>query len=220
MIRTENLVKYYKLGVLDVQVLKGISLEIKDGEFVSIMGASGSGKSTLLNILGCLDIPTSGRYFLGENPVDSMSDDQLSDVRANFIGFVFQSFQLMKYLNVIENVKLPMEYVNRSAKESDLQARKWLERVRLDHRLDHYPRQLSGGERQRAAIARALVKSPKLILADEPTGNLDRKVEGEIIDLFRELNRELKVTLIVVTHSLEVAEMTDRIIVIRDGKLQ
>ncbi|HOY66086.1 MAG TPA: ABC transporter ATP-binding protein [Candidatus Ozemobacteraceae bacterium] len=220
MIRLEEIRKTYKLGIVDVPVLRGVSLHIARGEFVSIMGASGSGKSTLLNILGCLDVPTSGRYLLEDQAVDVLADNALSDLRARFIGFVFQRFHLIKYLSVLDNTKLTMEFINMADREADEAARHWLGRVRMDHRLDHYPHQLSGGERQRVAIARALIKTPKLILADEPTGNLDEAVGNEIIGLFRELNRELGLTIIMVTHSPEIASRTDRIIHIRDGLIQ
>ncbi|MBU1108769.1 MAG: ABC transporter ATP-binding protein [Candidatus Riflebacteria bacterium] len=220
LISVDNMVKHYNLGLVDVPVLQGLSFSINPGEFLSIMGPSGSGKSTLMNILGCLDTPTSGSYMLEGVAVETLNDDQLSDIRAKAIGFIFQQFHLLKYLTVLDNVKFPLEFLNVSNHEADVQARKWLERVKLSHRLDHLPRQLSGGERQRTAIARALVKNPKLILADEPTGNLDAKVGLEIIQLFRSLNKELGITIIIVTHAREVAEMTDRCLVMSDGRLQ
>lgn len=220
LIAVENIVKHYNLGLVDVPVLQGVSFSIKQGEFLAIMGPSGSGKSTLMNILGCLDTATSGNYYLEGTSIETMSDNQLSDIRAKTIGFIFQQFHLLKYLTVLDNVKFPLEFLNYSNKDAQDLARTWLERVQLGHRLDHLPRQLSGGERQRVAIARALVKSPKLILADEPTGNLDAKVGQEIIDLFRKLNQEFKITIIIVTHSREVAEQTDRCLVMSDGQLK
>jgi putative ABC transport system ATP-binding protein len=220
MIRLEDIRKDYQLGIVDVKVLRGVSLHIAQGEFVAVMGASGSGKSTLLNILGCLDTPTTGRYLLEGTPIDSLDDNALSEVRARAIGFVFQRFHLIKFLSVLDNTKLPMEFLNLRDAEADAAARHWLTRVRIEHRLDHFPYQLSGGERQRVAIARALIKTPKIILADEPTGNLDEAVGKEIIQLFRELNRELGITVIMVTHSPEIAAVTDRTIHIRDGLIQ
>ncbi len=216
----ENVTKTYALGVVAVPVLKGVSFSLRRGELVSIMGASGSGKSTLLNILGCLDTPTSGRFLLDGIPVDTLDDDALSTIRARAIGFVFQRFHLIKYLSVLENTKLALEFLNMPEREADALARHWLGKVKLEHRLDHYPYQLSGGERQRVAIARALIKTPKLILADEPTGNLDLKVGAEIMNLFRDLNRELGLTIVIVTHAREIADQTERCIVIRDGVLQ
>ncbi len=220
LISVDNIVKHYNLGLVDVPVLKGVSFSIKKGEFLSIMGPSGSGKSTLMNILGCLDTATSGNYFLEGTSIETMTDNQLSDIRAKTIGFIFQQFHLLKYLTVLDNVKFPLEFLNFSNKDADIQAKKWLDRVQLGHRLDHLPRQLSGGERQRVAIARALVKHPKLILADEPTGNLDVKVGLEIMQLFRSLNKEFGITIIIITHSREVAEMTDRCLVMSDGQLK
>ncbi len=220
LISVENLIKHYNLGLVDVPVLRGVSFSIKSGEFLSIMGPSGSGKSTLMNILGCLDTATSGNYLLEGTPIETMTDNQLSDIRAKTIGFIFQQFHLIKYLNVLDNVKFPLEFLNFSNRDADALARQWLERVQLGHRLDHLPRQLSGGERQRVAIARALVKSPKLVLADEPTGNLDARVGQEIIELFRMLNKEYGITIIIITHSREVAEQTDRCLIMSDGQLQ
>jgi len=219
LISIENIRKNYKLGSVDVEVLRGVSFFIREGEFISIMGPSGSGKSTLMNIIGCLDTPTSGSYRFEGVPVDTMSDNHLSDMRARSIGFIFQQFHLIKYLTVLDNVKFPLEFLNVGDNAADARARNWLQKVRLDHRLDHLPSQLSGGERQRVAIARALVKNPKLILADEPTGNLDAKVGLEIMDLFRNLNRELGITIVVVTHAREVAALTDRCLTIGDGVL-
>jgi len=220
LISVENITKNYNLGLVDVPVLRGVSFSIRSGEFLSIMGPSGSGKSTLMNILGCLDTATSGNYFLEGTPIETMSDNQLSDIRAKTIGFIFQQFHLLKYLNILDNVKFPLEFLNYSNRDAEALARQWLERVQLGHRLDHLPRQLSGGERQRVAIARALVKSPKLVLADEPTGNLDAKVGQEIIDLFRMLNKEYGITIIIITHSKEVAEQTDRCLIMSDGQLK
>ena len=220
LISVENLHKTYKLGMIDVPVLRGISISIEKGEFVSIMGPSGSGKSTLMNILGCLDTPTSGKYFLENKPVSSMNDNQLSELRAKHIGFVFQQFHLIKYLSILDNVKLPLEFLNVPSGEADDLARRWLKKVRMDHRLDHLPRQLSGGERQRVAIARALVKTPNLILADEPTGNLDARVGREIMDLFCELNSELGITIAIVTHSQDLSKMTQKVFTIMDGIAQ
>ena len=220
MVVLENVTKDYRLGMVEVKVLKGVSFTLGAGELVSIMGASGSGKSTLLNILGCLDTPTTGRYLLEQTPIDTLNDNRLSEIRARSIGFVFQRFHLIKYLSVLENTKLPMEFLNMPEREADELARKWLGMVKLDHRLDHFPHQLSGGERQRVAIARALIKTPKLILADEPTGNLDMRVGAEIMGLFQELNRSLGLTIVIVTHAKEIADQTHRCITIRDGLLQ
>jgi len=220
MVVLENITKDYRLGQVEVKVLKGVSFSLAAGELVSIMGASGSGKSTLLNILGCLDTPTTGRYLLEQTPVDTLDDNRLSEIRARSIGFVFQRLHLIKYLTVLENTTLPIEFLNMPEREADALARKWLGMVKLDHRLDHFPHQLSGGERQRVAIARALIKTPKLILADEPTGNLDLKVGAEIMGLFQELNRTLGLTIVIVTHAREIADQTQRCITIRDGLLQ
>ncbi|MDD2717232.1 MAG: ABC transporter ATP-binding protein [Candidatus Wallbacteria bacterium] len=217
MIKIENIHKNYRVGQVDLEVLRGISLSITQGEFVSIMGPSGSGKSTLMNILGCLDTPSSGKYCFEGRPVDAMDDDQLSDIRNRTIGFVFQSFHLIKYLTVAENVKLPMEYLKIDDQTAEETAGKWLDLVGLSHRTAHLPAQLSGGERQRVAIARALANDPNLILADEPTGNLDSKSSFEIMRILKNLNQELGKTIVIITHSEEVAGFAGRSIKIRDG---
>ncbi|MBI3892436.1 MAG: ABC transporter ATP-binding protein [Candidatus Wallbacteria bacterium] len=220
MIELNDVRKNYKLGDVDVEVLKGVTLSVDEGEHVSIMGPSGSGKSTLLHILGCLDTPTSGVYRLANRDVGRLTDSQLATVRAREIGFVFQQFCLIKYLSVLDNVVLALEYLNVEYREARRTAISWLERVHLGHRLTHVPRQLSGGERQRVAIARAVSKTPKLVLADEPTGNLDSRTQEEIIELFGELNRDLGLTIMVITHSPEVAARTRRTIALKDGAVR
>ena len=216
MIEVERLSKLYEMGGQKVSALAGVDFTIKKGEFVAIMGPSGSGKSTLMNLLGCLDLPSSGIYRLENLNIQDLKPNQLAEVRNRSIGFVFQSFNLLPRATALENTELPLLYgrVDKSA-EIAFQA---LERVGLAHRAKHRPTELSGGERQRVAIARALVNSPAIILADEPTGNLDSTTGKEILNLFLELNQE-GVTLILVTHELEVAQQTKRIIQMRDGKI-
>ena len=216
MIEVERLSKIYHMGVQQVPALAGVDFRIEQGEFVAIMGPSGSGKSTLMNLLGCLDLPTSGIYRLENLNIQNLNANQLAEVRNQRIGFVFQSFNLLPRATALENIELPLRYGRvPNSREISLQA---LDRVWLAHRAKHKPTELSGGERQRVAIARALVNRPAIILADEPTGNLDSATGKEIMNLFQELNRET-VTLILVTHEQEVANLTRRIIQMKDGKI-
>ncbi|MEE8127054.1 MAG: ABC transporter ATP-binding protein [Nitrospinaceae bacterium] len=214
MIEVENLSKIYELGGQKVPALKGVSFRIRKGEFVAIMGQSGSGKSTLMNLLGCLDLPSSGTYRLNDIDVRTLSSDQLAEVRNRRIGFVFQSFNLLPRSSALENTELPLLYGGISDPQS--RAREALAKVGLDARAHHKPNELSGGECQRVAIARAIVNSPAILLADEPTGNLDSKTGVEIMDIFSRLNRE-GATLILVTHETHVAQCARRIIHMRDG---
>ena len=202
-----------------MQILKGIDLTIEKGDFVAIMGPSGSGKSTCMNILGCLDKPTSGTYILDGQRVDSLSSDELAQVRNQKIGFVFQGFNLLSRTSALENVELPMVYANIGAKEREERAKKALAKVGLAERMDHQPNQLSGGHQQRVAIARAIVNEAPIIFADEPTGNLDTKMSVEIMKLFTELNTELGRTIILVTHEEDIARYAKRIIKIVDGEI-
>lgn len=218
LIRLENLVKIYDTGAIKVLGLKKINLTIKRGEFVAIMGQSGSGKSTLMNILGCLDRPTMGHYYLDGIDVASMAPDELSAIRNYKIGFVFQSFNLISRTSALKNVELPMIYARRSKKERRERALQLLERVGLGRRYEHWPNEMSGGQRQRVAIARALANEPPLILADEPTGNLDTASSIEIMELFSQLHKE-GATVVVVTHEENIAEFTDRIIRFQDGQI-
>jgi putative ABC transport system ATP-binding protein len=219
IVRLENVRKTYQMGSVTVEALRGVSLEIKVGEYVSIMGPSGCGKSTLLNLLGCLDRPSAGRYFLGEEDVSTMDDDTLSEVRGARLGFVFQSYNLIQQLTVVENIEVPLYYQGRPEHESRAMAVELARRVGLEQRLDHKPTELSGGQQQRVAIARALVNNPLLILADEPTGNLDSSSGEEILQVFDELSH-LGKTLIMVTHDDEIAHRASRAIRFRDGLLE
>ena len=217
MIEVENLSKIYELGGQKVPALKRVSFRIRKGEFVAIMGQSGSGKSTLMNLLGCLDLPSSGTYRLNDIDVRTLSSDQLAEVRNRRIGFVFQSFNLLPRSSALENTELPLLYGGISDPQS--RAREALAKVGLDNRARHKPNELSGGERQRVAIARAIVNSPAIILADEPTGNLDSNTASEILDLFAALNRQGK-TIIMVSHEDDVARRGHRIIRLRDGLIE
>ena len=219
MIVMEDIHKIYLMGEVEVPALRGVSLEVKAGEFVAIMGPSGSGKSTLMNIIGCLDVPTSGRYWLEGVEVSGLSDNRLAEIRNRKIGFVFQTFNLIPRENVIHNVELPMIYSDVPEKERIERAREVLEAVGLAHRAKHRPAELSGGERQRVAIARALVNNPSIILADEPTGNLDSRTGTEIMGIFRRLN-ENGITIVLVTHEREIASYARRIIHLRDGMIE
>lgn len=212
--------KVYHTGEVDVHAVRGVSLEIGRGEFVAIMGASGSGKSTLMNILGCLDRPTSGAYLLDGIDVSQLARDQLADIRNQKIGFVFQGFNLLSRTSALENVQLPMLYEHRRASGDELndRARKALGIVGLADRADHHPNQLSGGQQQRVAIARALVNEPALLLADEPTGNLDSQTSIEIMGVFQKLN-EQGITIIMVTHELDIAQYSKRNVIMRDGHI-
>lgn len=218
MIKIENLGKIYDTGKVSVEALKNVSLEVHKNEFVSIMGASGSGKSTLMNILGCLDRPTSGSYSLDGVSVQNLNEVELAAVRNKKIGFVFQSFNLLSRTSALKNVELPMTYAGISKKERRTKALEVLEKVGLADRVDHLPNELSGGQKQRVAIARALVNNPSILLADEPTGNLDTKSGEEIMAIFQQLNNE-GVTIILVTHEPEIAQHTKRIVLFRDGCL-
>ena len=216
IIRIEKLEKVYQLGEVQVRALRGVNVTIHEGDYVAIMGASGSGKSTLLNMLGCLDRPTSGKYFLGGEDVAVMDDDTLSAFRGKRLGFVFQSYNLIHQLTVIENIHVPLFYQGRDLSDCIEQCERLAKLVGLGDRLDHRPKQLSGGQQQRVAIARALVNDPLLILADEPTGNLDSQTGLEILDLFDQLNADGK-TIILVTHGDEVAERAHRVLHMKDG---
>lgn len=218
MIKIEDMVKIYKIGTIEVHALKNVNLQIEEGEFTSIMGPSGSGKSTLMNILGCLDRPTKGFYYLDKIRVDEMTDDELASIRNQKIGFVFQSFNLLSRSSALKNVELPMLYAGMKPQERKERAMDALEKVGLSDRMYHKPNELSGGQRQRVAIARALVNNPPIILADEPTGNLDTKSGNEIMDIFQRLNSE-GTTVILVTHEPEVADIARRVIHFRDGEI-
>ena len=219
LVDIQGVTKTYRAGEVDVPVLRGVDLRIQRGERVVIMGRSGSGKSTLMNIIGCLDQPTSGRYALDGHQVAGLDDDAVSQVRGQMIGFVFQAFHLLKGRTVIENVELPLEYQSVPPEEGRARAMALLERVGLGHRLDHRPNQLSGGERQRVAIARALVNQPRLLLADEPTGNLDTSARQQILGLLSELQAEGDLTTVMVTHDPEIAALAGRLVRIADGKV-
>ncbi len=216
IVRIEELTKIYDLGEVKVPALAGVSIDIKEGSYVAIMGPSGSGKSTMLNILGCLDQPTSGRYFLGEQDVSLMSDSALSEVRGQRIGFIFQSYNLIPQLDVVENIHVPLFYQGKQLSSARKRCEELADLVGLGDRLDHRPLQLSGGQQQRVAVARSLVNDPLMILADEPTGNLDSKTGLEILELLDRLRADGK-TIIMVTHDEEVAERADRVIRLMDG---
>ena len=217
IVRFEKVTKTYFLGSLDVPVLKGLDFTIKQGEFVGIMGASGSGKSTLLNVLGLLDVPTSGKYFLLGEEVEHFSDDHLAELRNRSIGFIFQSFNLFPHLTVEQNIEVPMVYGEVPKHIRRNTAKELAEKVGLGHRLKHRPTELSGGECQRIAVARALSNKPSFLLADEPTGNLDEKTSLEIMEMFQDLHQKEDVTILVVTHDPELKPIFDRIIHLRDG---
>ena len=220
VVKLENFSKTYHTGEVDVQAVKAVSLEIQPGEFVAIMGASGSGKSTMMNSIGCLDRPTSGRYLLDGVDVGSLDRDQLAELRNQKIGFVFQGFNLLSRTSALENVELPLLYTHSGlgGREQRERASKALELVGLAERADHHPSQLSGGQQQRVAIARSLVNQPALLLADEPTGNLDTQTSIEIMSIFQDLNRR-GMTIVMVTHELDIARYTLRMVIMRDGRI-
>ncbi len=219
LVDLHHICKTYHLGTIDVPVLKGVSLTIDSAEFVALMGASGSGKSTLMNILGCLDRPSSGHYALDGQDVSQLSADERALIRSERIGFVFQSFNLLRRTSALENVAMPLSYTldHLSAREIRQRAEEILCRVGLEDRMAHEPSQLSGGQQQRVAIARSLINRPKLLLADEPTGNLDSRTSKEILDMFGELNEEDHITVLLVTHDNAVANHANRVITIHDG---
>lgn len=219
LIQVQDLVKVYSLGEVDVIALQGVSLSIDRGEFVAIMGASGSGKSTFMNILGFLDQPTSGQYLLEGINGENLSRDELAEIRNRKIGFVFQGFNLLSRTSALENVELPLIYAGTSPSQRNEMAQKALSEVGLEGREHHHPSQLSGGEQQRVAIARALVNQPAILLADEPTGNLDSKTSEEIMGIFQRLNQDLGITIIMITHEADIASFAKRNILFRDGKI-
>ena len=220
MIEIKNITKIYKNGDIETHALKNISFKIKDGEFVAIMGPSGSGKSTLMHIIGCLDTPTGGQYFLDNSDVSKLSDDELADIRMQKIGFVFQTFNLLPRATVLRNVSLPLVYAGVKKEDREKRAKKALSESAFPEQFwNHYSNQLSGGMMQRVAIARALVNNPSLVLADEPTGNLDTKTGEIVLDTFQRLHIEQSRTIVLITHEPYVAEHTQRIINIRDGEI-
>jgi putative ABC transport system ATP-binding protein len=218
MINLKDITKTYDMGSVQVQVLKGISLHIKEGEFLSIMGPSGSGKSTLMNTIGCLDLPSTGEYYIDGKEISTYNQKQLSKIRNEKIGFIFQKFNLLPKLTAYENVELPLIYRGMSSKERKERSVEALEKVDLSDRMNHKPTELSGGQQQRVAIARALAGNPPILLADEPTGNLDSKSGKDVMDLIRKFSKEGK-TIILITHDSEVAKVADKTVTIRDGLL-
>jgi putative ABC transport system ATP-binding protein len=217
-VRLVDVAKRYVMGEETVHALRGVNLEIREGEFVAIMGPSGSGKSTLLNVLGCLDRPTEGSYFLGDDDVAQMPDAELSRIRNRRLGFIFQSFNLIPTLTVLENIEVPLFYAGTPLKEARARSRMLAERVGLGQRTGHRPMQLSGGQQQRVAIARALASDPYVVLADEPTGNLDSRTGEEIMNFLKELNAQGR-TIVMVTHEDDVAANAKRVVTVRDGKI-
>jgi putative ABC transport system ATP-binding protein len=219
LIQLDDITRVYQMGDVQVRALQGVSLRIEAGEFVAVMGTSGSGKSTLMNVMGCLDRPTSGRYVLAGREVSTLDRNQLAEIRNQTLGFVFQSFNLLPRTSAVENVELPLIYAGVPRKERHRRAAEALSRVGLGARLDHHPSQLSGGQQQRVAIARALVGQPKVLLADEPTGNLDSRTSIEVMALMQELSRS-GITIVLVTHEPDIAQHASRVIVVRDGKVR
>src|SRR5213078_1350056 len=220
VIELDNIHKTYTMGDVQVHALRGASLQIREGEFVAIMGASGSGKSTTMNIIGCLDRPTKGTYILDGQDVSSMSKDERADLRSHKIGFVFQGFNLLSRTSALENVELPMLYAGVSGAQRHQRAMQSLAAVGLAGREQNHPNQLSGGQQQRVAVARALVNDPALILADEPTGNLDSRTSVEVMEIFQRLNRERGITLVLITHESDIASYADRVVIFKDGKIR
>jgi putative ABC transport system ATP-binding protein len=220
VIELDHIHKTYTMGDVEVHALRGVSLTIRQGEFVAIMGASGSGKSTTMNIIGCLDRPTRGTYVLDGQDVSQLSKDERADIRSQKIGFVFQGFNLLSRTSAIENVELPMLYAGFDSQERQKRAKEALAAVGLAGREQNHPNQLSGGQQQRVAIARSLVNRPALILADEPTGNLDSRTSIEVMEIFQRLNREQGITLVLVTHEADIAEYASRVVVFKDGRIK
>jgi putative ABC transport system ATP-binding protein len=216
VIHLEDVHKVYHTGEVDVHAVRGVTLEIRRGEFVAVMGASGSGKSTLMNLIGCLDTPSTGEYWLNGQRVSDLSDDSLAHIRNKEIGFVFQTFNLLPRATALHNVELPLIYAGLPARDRHAQAARALERVGLSDRMDHKPNELSGGQRQRVAIARALVNDPSILLADEPTGNLDSTTSQEIMGVFGDLHRQGQ-TIVMVTHEADIAAHAERVVTLRDG---
>ena len=219
IIETQNLVKTFQVGSEEVQALKGVNLSVKKGEFLSIMGPSGSGKTTLMNIIGCLDTPSSGKYYLNNKLVNELDDDDLAMIRNKEIGFVFQSFHLLARNSALNNVMLPLKYAGIKESDAYQRAKEVLEKVGLINRVNHSPSELSGGQQQRVAIARALVNKPSIIFADEPTGNLDSQTGNDVMKLFQELNDQGQ-TIILITHEEDIAMQSKRIITIKDGLIE
>ena len=220
VIELDHIHKVYAMGDVEVHALRGVSLTIREGEFVAIMGASGSGKSTTMNIIGCLDRPTRGTYILDGQDVSELSKDERADIRLQKIGFVFQGFNLLSRTSALENVELPLLYMGIDAETRHQRANEALAAVGLAGREQNHPNQLSGGQQQRVAVARSLVNNPALILADEPTGNLDSRTSVEVMEIFQRLNRERAITLVLVTHESDIAQYAQRIVVFKDGKIK
>jgi putative ABC transport system ATP-binding protein len=221
VISVKNLVKTYVVGEVEVRALRGVNLDVERGEFLSVTGPSGSGKSTFMHIVGCLDRPTSGQYFLDGQDVSRMSKDQLASIRNKKIGFVFQGFNLLSRTSALDNVELPLLYAGSGMKTADRHKRAMevLTAVGLQERADHHPNQLSGGQQQRVAIARSLINTPSILLADEPTGNLDTRTSIEVMDIFQKLNRERGITVLLITHEQDIAEYGTRVVQFRDGQV-